>query len=137
MPNLKIAKPTKEDFDAVYRFHSIMEMLTGTWSSVRDWTSLDEDDEDYQILNRIRNEVMADEDYDDIDDLTDDDYINIIWKYIRWFFRFNPSSLARVIMCADIAMLNAFDNRDEVDTIEWSPKLEEAFNLYDEKSKSN
>lgn len=141
MANLKIGKPTQEDFDIVYRFNSLMDELTDNRmfraSSLSDWEYWDEDNEDYQILKEFKKEVEIEYDIMDDDEFKDEHYAMVLWKYVKWFFNQHPSSLSRVVMCADIAMNNAFDQNPEVTSIEWSPKLEEAIDLYNEKHKED
>lgn len=140
MADLKIAKPTNDDFEIVYRFNSVMEQLTDNRmfraSSLSDWEDWDKDDKDYQILKRFKTEVENEYDIMYDDEFRDEHYAMVLWKYIKWFFNQHPSSLGRIIMCANIAMDNAFDQNPEVTSIEWSPKLEEALELYDEKHKN-
>lgn len=136
---MKVAKPSKEDFEICYRLNSVLEGLIDnrmcSLHSERDWVDWDEDDEDYKILDGLRSEYCRYEDKD-VEDLTDDDYKIIMWDYVRWFINNHPSSLARVIMCADIAMDNAFDKSDDVTTIEWNKRCSEALDMWDEKYKS-
>lgn len=139
MANIKIGKPTQDDFDIVYRFNSVMEQLTDNRmyraASLSDWEDWDEDDEDYQMLKQFKREVKDEYDIIFDDEFRDEHYAMVLWKYVKWFFNQHPSSLSRVVMCADLAMTNAFDQNPEVTSIEWSPKLEEALELYDEKHK--
>lgn len=132
MADLKLAKPDKKDFDIVYRFNSVIESLGGKWwDSLREWENWSEDDEDYKILSAIKKDLMSDEDLEE-DELEENHYKIIAWEYVKWVFQFHPSALGRVILCATAAMDNAFDNRPEVDTIEWKPEIDEAITLYKE-----
>lgn len=134
MAEMKVAKPTKEDFDIVYRFQSVMENLAYhrafCFASPSDWKEWNQDDEDYKILKQYEKEVMELFGLEE-DELEETHYCLILWRYIKWFFNYHPSALARVVMCADVAMLNAFDNRDDVDTIEWKPEIDEAITMYE------
>lgn len=140
MAKLKIGKPTKQDFDICYRFNSVMEQLTDNrmyrCNDEADWQEWDEDDEDYKVLSQIRDEycTYADKQKDDLDN---DDHQQIMWRYVKWFFNHHPSSFARVMLCAELAMENAFDNSEEVTTIEWNKRCAEALDMWDEKHKDN
>lgn len=140
MANLKITKPTSKDFDITYRFKSVMEQLSDDrWysqASVSDWETWDEDDEDYKILKSFKEKVMEEYELDESE--FDERYQTLVmWKYIKWYFNYHPSALSRILMCADIAMENAFDQRDEVDTIEWNEKLTKALEIYENQNKPN
>lgn len=138
MANFKVGKPTKNDFEACYSFMRTLESLTDnrmySCALESDWTDWDEDDEEYKILSELRSDYCRYADKD-VEDLDIDDYKIIMWNYVKWFFNAHPSSLARVIMCADIAMDNAFDNSEEVKTIEWNKRCSEALDMWDKKHK--
>lgn len=140
MANLEVAKPSKKDFDIVYRFLSVMEALTDNRmyrkADISDWVNWNEDDKDYQVLKTIREEVMDEYDIEDFEDLEREHYIEIVWRYVCWFFNYHPSALGRVVMCADIAMENAFDNSDETDIIKWKPNIDAALDMYNESQKT-
>lgn len=138
MAKLKVAKPTRQDFDICHRFNSVMAQLTDNrmyrCNDEADWQEWDEDDEDYKVLSQIRDEycTYADKQKDDLDN---DDHQQIMWRYVKWFFNHHPSAFGRVLMCAEIAMDNAFDNSDDVTTIEWNKRCSEALDMWDEKQK--
>lgn len=131
---MKVAKPTQADFDIVYRFQGVLENLAQNrafcMASPSDWKDWSEDDKDYQILKQYEKDVMKEFDLRE-DDLQEEHYCLILWRYIKWFFNYHPSALGRVVLCADMAMENAFDNRDEVSTIEWKPEIDEAITMYE------
>lgn len=133
MADLKIAKPTQEDFDITYRFNSVMEQIADNRmfraSSLSDWEDWNEMDEDYQLLKTFKHQVENEYDITD-DDFNDEHYAMVLWKYIKWFFNEHPSALGRILMCANIAMDNAFDKNAK--TIEWNQKISDALDLYDE-----
>lgn len=131
---MKVAKPTEKDMDECYRFLRIMEALTDNRmfhsASASDWTEWDEEDEDYQLLDYCKQRLIDDENYDEYD-IEDLDHRLVLWEYVKWFFNRCPSAFARVLMCAQMALDNCFDEKS--DTIEWKPELAK---LLDEDSKN-
>lgn len=119
--SLKAAAPSTEDFDSVYQFNRIMNSLTDDrmWRSAdeSDWKDWDENDEDYKLLKSIEKNVCWSEDVssEEIDQRL------VLWAYVKWFFNNHPSALGRILMCADMAMENAFNK--ESDTIEWNKDI--------------
>ena len=119
--SLKIGAPSKKDFDAIYRFRNIIDTLTdsrfyGT-TDPSSWKEWDETDKDYKLLKKIEKEICEyyDESPDEIDQRV------VLWEFVRYFFQHYGGSINRVIMCADMAMENAFDKKTDV--IEWNKKL--------------
>lgn len=129
--NLSVAKPSEKDMDECYRFLRIMESLTDDRlfhsSSASDWKEWNKEDEDYELLNYCRNQLIQDgeDDEDELDDRL------VLWEYVKWFFNRCPSSFARVLMCAQMALDNAFDEKSN--TIEWKPEIAKAMEEYNEK----
>lgn len=134
MAQVKIGKPTEQDFEICYRFNSVLESLTDDrmyrCANESDWEDWNTEDEDYKVLSKIRDSYCqwADKDKKELDD---SDHQQILWRYVKWFFNEHPSSLARIIMCANVAMDNAFDNSEEVTTIKWNKRCSEALDMWD------
>lgn len=130
---LKVAAPSNKDFDAVYQFNRICESLTDGrgWYSVKNWKEWDTDDKDYKLLKKIEKKVCEEEDGspENIDQRI------VLWEYVNWFFNYCPSSLLRVVMCADMAMENAFDKK--ADCVEWNKKLLKIFDKADKYDELN
>ena len=128
---MKIAKPSQKDIELCYQFARIFEALMDRWADIEDWKSWPEDTADRQLLEDIRKEYIQDEGYIDPD--PDIDEREVLWKYLRQFFNDNSSALFKVIMCADAAMENCFDNTDNTTAIEYNEKINKALELLEEK----
>lgn len=135
---MKVAKPTEKDMDECYRFLRIMEALTDDRmfhsASAADWTEWNEEDEDYQILNYCKQRLIDEECYDEYD-IEDLDHRLVMWEYVKWFFNRCPSAFARVLMCAQMALDNCFDEKS--DTIEWRKDISEAIEKYETSENEN
>lgn len=124
---MKVAKPSEEDFNACYQFLRIMEGLSDKYTDPSDWKEhWDEDDEDYILIKEMEQQAKWDECLDDDDDI---DQRLVMWEYVKHFFNHYPSAFARVLICANIAMDNCFDNTDATTTIEWNKAITEALEL--------
>ena len=135
MSQIKIASPSTEDFDSSIQFMRILEALTDNraycCSSVEDWKNWDPNDDDYKILKKIEDSLIGE--YGEFEDEDEVDQRIVLWEYVKHFFNYNPSSLARVITCASVAMDNAFD--PDKNTIEWRENIEKALDFYEETHK--
>ena len=127
--SLKVAKPTEKDFDATYKLNSVLETLTDSrwFDRVDSWQDWDEDDEDYLFFKEKREEIAEEEQIspEDVDSRI------LVYEYIKKHFRKNPSALARIIMCAQMAIDNAFDK--DLDYIDWNPEIKELIRNKEEK----
>lgn len=70
MPGVSLARPSKDDFDRIYSFFSVLDALYASrWDFSNAWISWDDDDPDKQELLRLRRMLAAEEccDEDDVD----------------------------------------------------------------------
>lgn len=70
MPGVSLARPSKDDFDRIYSFFSVLDALYASrWDFTDEWTSWDDGDPDKQELLRIRHMLAAEEccDEEDVD----------------------------------------------------------------------
>lgn len=70
MPGVSLARPSKDDFDRIYSFFSVLDALYASrWNFSDEWISWDDDDPDKQELLRLRRMLAAEEccDEEDVD----------------------------------------------------------------------
>lgn len=129
---MKVATPTEEDLDSTYQFMRILEALTDNrmyhHSDPSDWKEWDEDDEDFKVIKEAESYVCdyEEEEPDEVDQRI------VLFQYIKNYFIKNPSALARIITCAQMAMDNAFDK--DCSYIDWKPEIKALLEKEEEKN---
>ena len=68
MKGVSLARPSKDDFDCIYSFFSVLDALYASpWSFSDEWVSWDDDDPDKQELLRLRRMLAVEECCDEAD----------------------------------------------------------------------
>lgn len=117
---MRVAKADKEDFDAVLGFMNAAEMSLerakfSFLSPEDNWEDLDDEDEDKQLILKIRKELQEDES-DEIDNRV------LMYEFLVRKFRSASSAWRRVYWAADILIDNVCDPTE--DCLAYHPGIE-------------